>query len=375
LEPPKITLAVEDILKAADAHLTISLEPQKDLPSQELEEIIIWVNDHVAQTIPKVKTTRADSKKGRADPFKVVINKDQLRLGENVITVHGYNKEGARAEVYQRVYFEDNRRKPNLFVVAVGVNKYEDKIKNVTRANLNLQYAVQDAKAFEELWKSQEGKLFAKVNVVSPPLLDEKATREKILTHLASLKELQDNKGLTADDFVMVFFAGHGVAVKDEMGLLQPGSYVYVCPGFDNNKPTETGVGSKALYAALAQLNCRKVVFLDTCHSGAMDPLRDLRPNGMGPLILSSCAPHETAGEDAELGHGFFTNAILEALGDGLPADENQDGVVNVEELVHYLERYVPSQAAQHRKKGPQNPQHSPPDPGVERLFVKDKGT
>jgi uncharacterized caspase-like protein len=337
-----------------------------------LAEIRIWVNDNFIKTIAGFKLTKIDKR-------TIAIEKELLRLGDNVITVHAYNKKGARAEAYKHVDYQDKNRKRNLYIIAVGINNYDGKIKIVPKPkrSLDLKYAVEDAESFVAVWETQKGKLFEDVKVVSKDLPKGNATSKEILGQLESLKKMQDDKAISPEDFVMVFLAGHGIQDHDKQDLLKQDSYVFICPGFDIEKSAETGLSSKALNDALAKLNCRKVLFLDTCHAGAMDPLRDLRPNGMGPLILSSCAPHETAGEDAKIEHGFFTYLLLEALGafdDGLPADENKDGEVNVEELVNYLERYVPTKTAQ-AKHSPQHPQHSPRDPGVERLFVKEKGS
>jgi len=100
------------------------------------------------------------------------------------------------------------------------------------------------------------------------------------------------------------------------------------------------------LLERIAKLNCRKLVLLDACHSGAiaLDPVRDLRPGGLGAVVLSASAPDESASEfdiPVEVNgkatndrHGFFSVALFHALGrDRAKADRNGDGVLTLEEL------------------------------------------
>ena len=62
--------------------------------------------------------------------------------------------------------------KPKLYVLAIGVSKYEDK-------NLTLQFAAKDAKDFAESFLKQKGGLYR--DVVVKVLTDEKATKDEII--------------------------------------------------------------------------------------------------------------------------------------------------------------------------------------------------
>jgi hypothetical protein len=75
-------------------------------------------------------------------------------------------------------------------------------------------------------------------------------------------------------------------------------------------------------FGGLADVPCRKVVLLDTCHSGAIQPLRsrDLKTavrELQADVIFSVTAStgEQRAAEKAEWRHGAFTRCLLEGLG------------------------------------------------------------
>ena len=121
------------------------------------------------------------------------------------------------------------------------------------------------------------------------------------------------------DDWFILFLSGHGAArEKGEDGYL-PGSFFYVCADSDLDK-SATLLTSRQLYEILAEIKCRKLLILDTCHSGdvASNPVRDLMRDGIAWLIFSSCDPKQQSNEPAKgigrVRHGFFTECILETI-------------------------------------------------------------
>ena len=94
------------------------------------------------------------------------------------------------------------------------------------------------------------------------------------------------------------------------------------------------------------------MVLIDACQSGGSVELLAQRgareekamaqlSRSAGIHVLSAAGSEQYATEYAEIGHGVFTYALLEALGgkaDGAP----KDGTVSIYELKSYIETMVP---------------------------------
>jgi hypothetical protein len=180
-------------------------------------------------------------------------------------------------------------------------------------------------------------------------LTDEQATPNNILAAL--------DRAVAAsapDDWLVVFLAGHGFCLRgkpgriDGVGEVNPGSWFFAAYARSESEPLR--VEARELFARLALARCRKLVLLDSCHSGAAigaDGARDLRQDGKGAIILTAAAPEELAGEafvdlpiDGRIQrarHGYFTTALYAALGGAWhTADRNQDRLLTVDELYEF---------------------------------------
>jgi hypothetical protein len=215
--------------------------------------------------------------------------------------------------------------------------------------------AGRDALAVQRLLARQK-KLFAATNVVS--LVDENATRDRILEEIARVA-----RQVRPDDTFVLFLGGHGASGQVINGLansravklekqISPHLFVFCTHDFALDKPLATGLPSEDLYREVRRLNCRTVVLLDACHSGTIieDPVRQLTPDGVGPVILSASGPRESAVEDKILGeqytkgdaNGVFTIALILALEREFKrADANHDRVLTAAELYDYLQGRV----------------------------------
>ena len=105
--------------------------------------------------------------------------------------------------------------KPKLYVLAVGVSKYQ-------KPELQLQFAAKDAQDFAAVLKKQQGALYREVEVKL--LTDDKATRDEVVDGLDWLQ-----RQVTAKDVGMLFLAGHGV--NDPNGI-----YYYLPANADIDK-------------------------------------------------------------------------------------------------------------------------------------------
>jgi len=98
----------------------------------------------------------------------------------------------------------------------------------------------------------------------------------------------------------------------------------------------------------VADLPGRVILALDTCHSGAAEGTRGLRPilayndalrevgsTEVGVVTLASCQANELSLEREDWANGAFTKALLEAIqGQG---DVTGDGELSLAELELYL--------------------------------------
>ena len=325
--------------------LTVALRGRN--PDLLPERVELWVNER------RLRTWDAGGK-----PFAetVAVGADDLRAGPNVLTLLTLNPLGGRGEAAATVVKPGAARPPRLFGLFVGVDVYKgsepfpgaaSKPGDVAlpRGKLNdLTSAVRDATALLEMWLKHRGAGRLFVPGDDPVILvNDAAEPDKVR---AAFAELAKKAG--PDDRVVVFFAGHGDYVPDAARPDDPaaGSFVFCGPGYDRAK-AGTGLSAKEIADALAGVAGRKVVVLDACHAGAAatgHPVRGLVPAGQGPVVLAACDQSEQSYEHPKLGHGVFTRAVIEALGENLAdADADGDGAVDPRELSDYVARRVPA--------------------------------
>ncbi|MCI0699928.1 MAG: caspase family protein [Planctomycetia bacterium] len=358
-EPAPVRLALKRTeVKEDGLALTVHVQPRGSNVDLMPERIELWLNDYLLDSWPK-----AGEKLNPKVPFQapVTIQANKFRAGENQLAVLTFNVAGGRAEDFQIVRNARPAREPNLLALLAGVNDYSDHRKNVVGARKfgDLKSAKNDATALGDLLLTYRGPkrffLDGKVDV----RLDADVARKKILADL-------DASALRAkpDDLLMVFFAGHGDLLmpknepvpKGGRGVLSSeGVFLFCCPNYSPLKPSETALSADELFSALAKINCRKIVLLDACHSGqatSANVLRRCVPNGQGPIVIAACDQSEVSYEHPRFGHGLFTFAVLDALGDGFrKADYNSDGELSPVELFDYIAGRVPVLMRQIGKK------------------------
>ncbi len=220
-------------------------------------------------------------------------------------------------------------RKPNLYLLAVGISQYED-------SALRLQFAAKDAKDFSQAVKMQIGKLYE--NVVVKTLVDEKATKRSILSGLEWISEMT-----TTRDVAAIFFAGHGVNANG-------GIYYFLPINAKTNRLRSTGLPFSDIRNIVASLSGKSLVFVDTCHSGnVMGARRDvpdlnalvneLTSAENGGIVFASSTGRQYSLEDAAWNNGAFTKALVEGLTGA--ADYTGDGVITLNMLDLYLSERV----------------------------------
>ncbi len=223
---------------------------------------------------------------------------------------------------------------PRLYLVAVGINQYSD-----TEVPA-LAFSVADAKAVSDRIKSGSESLYDVKNVTF--LSDSEVTPGNWRTSLERIAE-ELKRSARPDDLLVVFMAGHGVVDAASEKYYYLGHEARVADIFEDDFK---GCISWEDFRSLADVPCRKLVVLDTCHSGAVQPLRsEALKTGLRALqedvvlAVTASAGHEKAAENKSWGHGIFTKCLLEALSGR--ADNSGDGMVTLDEVISYVTKSV----------------------------------
>lgn len=281
-------------------------------------------------------------------------NRVKLEEGDNLIEIAFVNSQGeeVKSEAFSINY---SAHRPNLHLLAIGVPQPD------------LQFTAKDAQDFSDLFKKQEGILFNKVFTTT--LNSPESTRTSELR--LAFEDLRDyfehpdaRQKISSKDFVIIFISSHGKIIKNRFKILSSEYY---------ERPREvfTLDYENDIITYLDQINCKKLLFIDACHSGAAGTftngskkvgdllklsaaLNKLNLEQEGISIISSCRSNELSFEDENWENGAFTQGILDAFSgqefsdktgtfraDHLP-DNYGEGVITIEELYQFLQRYVP---------------------------------
>jgi uncharacterized caspase-like protein/tetratricopeptide (TPR) repeat protein len=226
------------------------------------------------------------------------------------------------------------------WALLVGVSSYQNPQIST------LRYAAQDATGLRDaLIDAKLGGLPENQVLL---LADDKATREGILGAVQTF--LKPN--VKAGDHVIVFLAGHGVAKGVGVGaksFLLPSNV----KGLTTAALESSAVDLRALSNELGALPAAQfVVFVDACREDPT-PGRGIKGNTMNDVLsrgvhvvpqsekaqsatFFACSVGQRAYEDATLGHGVFTNWILDGLRAGA-VPQQPDGAVDMGRLSSYV--------------------------------------
>jgi len=223
---------------------------------------------------------------------------------------------------------------PKLYLVVLGVNKYADP------RIPPLSFSVADAEAVaKELQTASQGIYTIEKSAV---LTNERVTPQNWREAVSQLKA-DLHRAAKPDDLVVFFLAGHGI-VDDETR-----KYYFV--GYDfkladlEARHYSACIGCED-FRSLAEIPCRKLVILDTCYSGAIQPprssnlktaVRQLEEDVI--FTVTAATGEQRSAEKASWKHGAFTKCLLEGLG-GAAATRGR--IVTLDDVVLYVKSAVP---------------------------------
>jgi hypothetical protein len=219
--------------------------------------------------------------------------------------------------------------KPKLYVLAIGVSRYENE-------DLTLGLAAKDAQDFAAALRRQQGGLYREV--VSKVLTDREATKGEVLDGLDWLQ-----RETTSKDVAMVFLAGHGV--NDPYGV-----YYFLPVNANPDKLKRTGVAFSDIKNTVAALAGKALFFVDTCHAGNVMGTRralldltavvnELASAENGAVVFAASTGNQYSLEDPAWGNGAFTKALVEGLSG--KADYSGTGKITINMLDLYLSERV----------------------------------
>ncbi|MEZ5650775.1 MAG: caspase family protein [Burkholderiaceae bacterium] len=216
-----------------------------------------------------------------------------------------------------------------LYVVSIGISRYRN-------PSYQLGLPAKDASDFLAAVRSQEGRLFRSVQ--ARLLTDQNASRQATVD---ALEWLQRSVG--PDDTGILFLAGHGLNGP-------AGNYFFMPWDADVQSLPSTAVPEAAFRQTLANARGRTVLFVDTCHAGAIGAsansnrelrkfANDLAAAENGVIVFASSSGRQVSEEDDAWGNGAFTKAVVEGLNGG--ADFRRTGLVTFKSLDYYVSEEV----------------------------------
>jgi WD40 repeat protein/uncharacterized caspase-like protein len=287
--------------------------------------------------------------------------------GENTLTAYAFNLDNVKSldATAEIIGAEIEPRPGSAYVLVVGINTYAN-------TQYNLKYAVADAKAFAEEFRSQQLSLRRFANVEVIPLFDADATKANIMFVLERLAGsesplsssvpslLRNLRTAQPEDAVIIYFAGHGTAQQNKFFLI-PHDLAYKGSRTNLDRTSlETilahSISDQELEKTFERLDAGQIVLvIDACNSGQALEAEEKRRGPMnskglaqlayekGMYILTAAQSYQVAMESPQRGHGYLTYALVQ---EGLKTSEAdidpQNGQVTVREWLDYATQRVP---------------------------------
>lgn len=261
------------------------------------------------------------------------------------IVVEAEDNAGSRTQVVVPVFITKPGVATQLsgrkYALVIGISKYKNNLRGVP----NLEYADVDARSIYEFLQQPAAGGFSREDMLM--LVNEEATNAGIRQALTNFIAKA-----SADDLLLIFFAGHGAPDPSA-----PQNLYLIAYDTSVEDMSETALAMSDLRRYIEQniKSKRVVLLLDACHSAGLsaDVTRDLGNNlanlylekllyqEEGRAIITSSDVNEPSHESQRWGngHGVFTYYVLQGLKGS--ADTNQDRLVTVGELFRYVRQKV----------------------------------
>jgi hypothetical protein len=273
-----------------------------------------------------------------------------LAGGRNEIRIALTNAVGEKAETLVLTHEGggDLDKRGTLHILAIGVNEYKGLGTLCGAAGCDLRYSVADARKLAEAVERRLGPGHSRVVkrvLVNGGAAWDAPTTSNIMDAVEMLRQAKET------DTVVLFIAGHGVNDGPDYRFLATDAEL----ANGGSLRGSTVVPWQVLQSAMEAANGRRILFVDTCHSGNAYNQRLGNAAYHANIIAYTAARFDQeALEDASLGHGIFTHAVIEGLdGKGELAGKRR---ISTRGLAGYVVRRVGDLAK--RLNGAQEPQY-----------------
>ena len=330
---PKVTINTKSH-KSQKRDVTLNLKVCEN--DGGFDNLTLFLNDIAIDVLGgdrALKMKRQAKKREHCFEFEKLIS---LRHGENKIGFKATNRDGNIESNLDEItinYKGHSNKKPNLYILALGVDKYRD-------GDLWLKYSKADANAFVKTISDVSKGLFNKTYTYK--LLDRDVTKKNIQAKFAEI-----GSKTTREDVFMLYVAGHGITDT------KTGAYFYLPVDFrfrNEDSVRNYGVSQKDFKQALSKIQAMKsLTILDTCNSGSFAEAmasrgvlqktainKLTRATGRATIVASS---KDQVALEGYKGHGVFTYTLIEALrGKAFGYDKK----ITIKELAAYVEDVLP---------------------------------
>jgi hypothetical protein len=299
-------------------------------------------------------TPPAANNQGNAMNFYDYENVISLLEGENRVLIELVTPNGVIQSNEMIINYKP--KQPNLHVLSIGI------------PHRDLKFTSVDAENFANAFQNQTGidKVFNKIYV------EKKNTRENTrnLDIRAAMEDLKRRYNtdliggkINREDVLILFISSHGKTDDNN-------DFKILASDYDTYGDVSNIDYKRDILDILNQIDCKKFVFIDACHSGSAQgarlvnqarfALEEINAAYPGLNVLTSSQVDELSYEDDSWGNGAFTKAILEAFSgntsaSGLNPDPDGDKIIRFGELYDFLQKRVPTMVME-KKKSKQMP-------------------
>jgi len=217
-----------------------------------------------------------------------------------------------------------------MYFLALGVSQYADP------QIASLDFAARSASVVTDLFREGTVGLY---RTTTSQLLDRDAIRP-LWREYAQQAARELASDVAADDIVVMYLCGHGIRDR------RTNQWYFVTADARYNDLMNDRYDDLLSFedlAMLGELPCRKLAIIDSCHSGAVQPVMrndDLKAamrmlQGDVVLTMTASEGEEEAAEQKDRQLGRFTSHLVDALqGRG---DADGDGLVTLQETIQHV--------------------------------------